>query len=128
MSPRALRGPPLKFWFNHASCTTIHYMALWLGLTEGRDGCLPLLLGEAMAARVPVVGSDARGIKEVISLEETGLLFPSDDDNALAQALERLIKNHEFRNYLSRNAFLFVSQAHGLKQWVCAYERLFQSV
>jgi len=52
MSPRALRGPPLKFWFNHASCTTIHYMALRLGLTEGRDGCLPLLLGEAMAARV----------------------------------------------------------------------------
>lgn len=79
-----------------------------------------------MAARVPVVGSDVRAIREVIFEEKTGLLFPSDNDDALARALERVIKNHDLRNDLSRNAFSFVSQAHGMKQWVSAYECLFK--
>jgi glycosyltransferase involved in cell wall biosynthesis len=86
---------------------------------------LPVSILEAMAARVPVVGSNVRGIREVISPEETGLMFPSDDDNALQQVLERLIKNKNLRNDLSKNACIFVSQMHGIKQWVSVYERLF---
>ena len=89
---------------------------------------LPLSILEAMATGVPVVGSDVRGIREVVIPEETGLLFPSDDDNALAQALERLIKDKNLRNNLCKNAFTFVSQTHGIKQWVSAYECLFKSV
>lgn len=87
---------------------------------------LPVSILEAMAATIPVVGSDVRGIREVISPEVTGLMFPSDNDDALARALERVIENHELRNGLSRNAFSFVCQSHGMKQWVAAYERLFR--
>lgn len=87
---------------------------------------LPVSVLESMAARVPVVGSDVRGIREVISHEETGLLFPSDDDHALAQNLERLIKNQGLCESLREKAFTFVSQAHGLKKWVSTYESLFQ--
>ena len=92
-------------------------------LSEG----LPLSILEAMAARVPVVGSNVRGVQEVVSPEETGLLFPSNDSDALSQALERLIKNHNLSESLSQKAFTFVSQAHGIRQWVSAYERLLLS-
>lgn len=89
---------------------------------------LPVSILEAMAARVPVVGSDVRGIREVVSHEETGLLFPSDDDHALAQTLERLIKNQSLCESLSEKAFTFVSQTHGLKLWVSTYKSLFQDI
>lgn len=87
---------------------------------------LPVSVLEAMAAGVPVVGSDVRGIREVISQEVTGLMFPSDDDGALAQTLKRLIEKHELCDALTRQAFAYVSQTHGLGQWVSAYEGLFQ--
>lgn len=89
---------------------------------------LPVSILEAMAARIPVVGSDVRGIREVISHEETGLLFLSDDDSALGQTLERLIKNQSLRESLGEKAFSFVSQSHGVKKWVSKYESLFQNI
>jgi len=89
---------------------------------------LPVGILEAMAARVPVVGSNVRGIREVISPQRTGLLFPSDDEIGLSEVLERLIENQDLRNELSNNAFVFVSQTHGIKQWVSAYEDLFKSI
>lgn len=46
---------------------------------------------EAMAAGRPVVGVDGGGIGEVVDHEETGLLVPPGDDEALARAIERLV-------------------------------------
>lgn len=89
---------------------------------------LPVSILEAMAARVPVVGSNVRGIREVVSAEKSGLLFPLDDNKTLAQSFERLIKDRKLRDNLCENAFTFVSQKHAFKQWVSAYERLFQSL
>ena len=86
---------------------------------------LPVSILEAMAARVPVVGSNVRGIKEVILPEETGLLFPSDDQSGLVQALERLIKDRGLGDRLRENAYVYISKTHGLGQWISAYERLF---
>jgi len=49
---------------------------------------LPVSLLEAMAAGVPVIGSEVAGITEVVTHRKTGLLFPSDDDERLALLLE----------------------------------------
>ena len=40
-----------------------------------------------MAARLPVVATDVGGVKEVVLHEETGLLAPAQDDQALAACL-----------------------------------------
>ena len=45
---------------------------------------------EAMAAGVPVVGTDVPGIRNVIDHDRTGLLVPLHDAPALAAALARL--------------------------------------
>lgn len=43
---------------------------------------------EAMAARLPVVASDVPGLAEVVA--DKSLLFPADDDKAMAQIIGRL--------------------------------------
>ncbi len=92
-------------------------------LSEG----LPVSILEAMASSVPVVGSNVKGINEIISAEETGLLFRSNDDESLAQALQRLIKDPQFCCRLKRKAFDSVSRQHGITQWVSNYQQVFQS-
>lgn len=89
---------------------------------------LPVAILEAMAARIPVVGSDVRGIRELISPENTGLLFPVNDHISLAGQLERLITDVELRERLREKAFDFVSQNHGMRQWISRYQDLFLSV
>jgi glycosyltransferase involved in cell wall biosynthesis len=87
---------------------------------------LPVSVLEAMAAGIPVVGSDVRGIKEVISDDETGLLFPSNNVEALALSLECLVNSCPLREALKHKAFRFVVENHGVKAWVSRYEELFQ--
>jgi len=89
---------------------------------------LPGSILEAMAASVPVVGSNVRGIKEVIDHGNTGLLFRTDDDKGLADLMEKLIKDLKLRNRLSKNGFSFVTKYHSLDKWILKYEELFQLI
>ncbi|MFH0899799.1 MAG: glycogen synthase [Pseudomonadota bacterium] len=50
---------------------------------------------EAMACETPVVASAVGGIKEVVLPEVTGLLVPPADPHSLAQAIDRVIGDHE---------------------------------
>jgi len=90
-------------------------------LSEG----LPVSILEAMAARIPVVGSDVRGIREVVSKEITGLLFPVNDHGSLAVMIERLINDSDLRASLREGAYDFVSRNHGMTQWIGRYQSLF---
>ena len=52
-----------------------------------------LTAAEAMAAALPVVGSDVDGLREVIEHGETGIMVPPGDSTALAKALTDLLKH-----------------------------------
>ncbi|MDD7699705.1 MAG: glycosyltransferase [Spirochaetia bacterium] len=52
-----------------------------------------LAAAEAMAACVPVVGSDVPGLREVIG--DAGILFPVNADKALAEAIKTILANRE---------------------------------
>lgn len=62
------------------------------------------VLLQAMAAGTPVVASDTGGIPELIRHEETGLLVPPQDANALAAAIERLHGDEALRHRLAEAA------------------------
>src|SRR5436309_227413 len=61
-----------------------------------RDG-IPNVLVEAMRLGLPVVSTAVSGIPELVVDEETGLLVPPRDTEALASALARLPDDAELR-------------------------------
>jgi glycosyltransferase involved in cell wall biosynthesis len=52
---------------------------------------MPNVVLEAMASGLPVIASDVPGNRAVVFPEETGLLFPLDDETALGASVTRLI-------------------------------------
>ena len=67
-----------------------------LPCTEGSDGNkdgLPVALVEAMACGLPVVTTAMTGIPEIVHDGENGLLVPDSDPVALADAIERLMRD-----------------------------------
>ena len=58
------------------------------------------VLVEAMASRVPVIGSTCGAIPEVIA--NAGLVVPEGDAKELAAAIERLLTNEDLRAQLAR--------------------------
>src|SRR5262249_50035853 len=58
---------------------------------NGNVDVIPLVLQEAMAMGRPVVSTPVSGIPELIRDGVNGLLAPEKDDEALAQALARIL-------------------------------------
>lgn len=81
---------------------------------------------EAMAARCPVIASAVGGTPELVSHEQTGLLFRPDDDAALAACMTRM-SNETLRARLSLQARDHVMRTYGIPALVDAtvavYER-----
>jgi len=74
-----------------------------------RDG-LPNVLMEAQSQRLACVSTQISAIPELIENEVTGLLVPAENDQALAAALERLIRNPDLRHRLGEAGFARVHQ------------------
>jgi len=96
-------------------------------LTSLREG-LPIGLIEAMAAGLPVVGTNVEGIRDVISRNENGILVELGDVLALRDALTRLIGDPEWRHRLGRAGREKAVQKYSLERCVREYEQLFLSL
>jgi glycosyltransferase involved in cell wall biosynthesis len=80
---------------------------------QDADG-IPTVLIEAMAMEIPVVATRVSGIPELVVAGETGLLVDPDDAAALAEALERLLRDQDLAQRLARaGRNLVVAQFNG---------------
>lgn len=59
---------------------------------------------EAMACELPVIGTDAGGVKELITPGRDGILVPPGDAEALAEAMSVLMEDHGLRASLGAAA------------------------
>ena len=91
----------------------------WQALTEHdvlafpsyyRAENLPLVIIEAMAAGLPVIASDWRGIRSLIEDHVTGLLVPARDISKLTDALEALAQEPKLRTLIEKSAFCYYQQ------------------
>lgn len=67
---------------------------------------LPTVACEALNCGVPIVATAVDGTPEVVRDEQTGLLVPAGDAPALADALERILTDHDLRRRLAEQAVI----------------------
>jgi len=79
---------------------------------------------ESMAAGVAVIASRAGGNPELVALDR-GVLVAPDDDKALADAIERLLRDASMRADLGRNAKQFAQANFRLDHMCKRYEQLY---
>lgn len=65
---------------------------------------IPVALMEAMASGLPVISTRHSGIPELVIDNKTGLLADERDASGLADAMLRILQNHEDRNHLAEAA------------------------
>jgi glycosyltransferase involved in cell wall biosynthesis len=69
-----------------------------------------LVVAEAMARGLPVIASNVGGPSEIITHEVNGLLVAPEDEEAMAQAIIRLLDNIELRQRLTKTARVTVEE------------------
>jgi len=85
-----------------------------------RDG-LPNVLMEAQSQRLACLSTQVSAIPELIVPDVTGILVPAEDDRALADALERLIRDPSLRRHLGDAGFEHV---HRTFDFQCGIDKL----
>lgn len=96
-------------------------------LVSRQEG-LPIGLIEAMSTRLPVIGTDVPGIRDVIAAEEDGILVRLDDVDELESALLRLIDDASLRDRMGRAGRDKAVSRYSLRRCVAEYEDLFARV
>jgi glycosyltransferase involved in cell wall biosynthesis len=84
----------------------------------------PLVIQEAMAAGVPVIGSDLPAIKEWVTDKLNGFIFPVNDDQILKEKLQQVISNPSLLASLQNNIQTPVS----FDEVINNYDKLYQSL
>lgn len=86
---------------------------------------MPNTLIQAMAASLPVAGTDVGDVKANLSPENAPFIVPRDDEAALADALRRLIDDAALRRDLAAANRRHVLVHYGMDRMVDAYRALF---
>ena len=83
---------------------------------DGRREGIPVVLMEAAASGLPLIGSRLSGIPEIVEDEATGLLVEPGNVSEIAAALERLARDEALRDRLGRAARTCVEESFSLER------------
>lgn len=89
---------------------------------------IPRCIMEAHSARVPVIGTDIDGIRDLVLHDQTGLLVPPRDPNLLSRAILRLLNSPELGAKLAAAGRKIVENKFSAWQTARQYESLYLSV
>ena len=78
-------------------------------LPSEREG-MPLVLIDAMAMRLPAIGSDVLGIRDMIKSGKNGYLVPLNDAQAFQAALQQIAKSDKTYRQMSDYAYSSVRE------------------
>ena len=106
-----------------ADLISIYQQADVLVLPSDSEG-FGLVLIEAMAASVPVIGTNVPGIRDVIRHQENGLLVPARDPHAIAQAIMKLAADRSLQLRLIENGLKDVRAKYSWASVIQSYRQL----
>ena len=119
MADEATLGDSVRFLGERDDVTPLMQCADFLILPSLHEG-MPNVLLEAMAAGCPIVASDVGGNPELVEHGVDGLLFPNDDDHALADCMLRISGDAALRGRFSANARVRALGQHAIPRMVAA--------
>ncbi len=96
-----------------------------LFVLSSRYEAQPMTALEAMASGLPVICTDVGGIKYVISHGDNGMLVPSDDKHALAQALLEAFHDSDKFYEMGQRGRALVEDKFSVKAMTSAYMELY---
>jgi glycosyltransferase involved in cell wall biosynthesis len=99
---------------------------LVLSSVEGEG--LPNVVLEAMACGLPVVATNGGGLPEVVEHDRTGLLVPSRNAAALADAISRLLRDGNAREAFGREGRRRAEDHYSVAAMVRRHEEIFQKL
>lgn len=89
---------------------------------------IPRCVMEAMAAKIPVIASDIPGCRLLVVDMETGLLFPLDSHEKLAEKIRLISSSRSLCDKLVENAFDYILQHYSAHRMANEYEALFSNL
>lgn len=89
---------------------------------------IPQSLLQAMAAGVPVVATNVGGVPEVITHEQTGLIVPPADHEALADGIIRILRNPTIAASFGAKAKDFIMGRHSSGAMLDRIENLYMEL
>ena len=88
----------IEWWGWHADMPSMYNQSHVVALPTAYGEGVPTVLLEAAACAKPLVASDIPGCRDVIQEGVNGILVPPNDSQALADALEHLVRNPQLRS------------------------------
>ena len=86
---------------------------------------IPRCLMEALAAEIPVVASDIPGCRDLITTNQTGLLFPPNRPNELAKQIIKLARDQELQKKIKQNSRQLIIEKFSATRMAEKYTELF---
>lgn len=105
-----------------------HYALMTLHILSSQMDGFGLVLAEAMAMGVPVIGSRYGGIPDVIEDGKSGFIFDNGNIDQLADQIRTLAENNDLRNQFIQNGANRVLNRFSVDRTVEEYERLFKQI
>jgi glycosyltransferase involved in cell wall biosynthesis len=91
-------------WVSEREKLPYFYCASEFFVLPSIQEALPLVVLEAMACGLPVIGTDVGGIKDIIVNGQTGYLIPPNNSYAISEKMYQLLKNKELINRMSKKS------------------------
>jgi len=83
-----------------------------------------LVLIEAMAARVPVIGTNVPGLRDVIEDGVSGLLVPPRNPIALSNAIQKVLNDPILKEEIIQGGMERVRKHYDWSVWIDSYRNL----
>lgn len=101
--------------------------ATTLVLPSEFESCGNVLI-EAMASGCPVISSNTDGAQQLISHQETGLLFDKYNKEELYIQLDKLLSDPELQSAVSQNAIEYIKKNHTVKKIAEQYYQKYKDI
>jgi glycosyltransferase involved in cell wall biosynthesis len=79
-----------------------------------------------MAATVPIVATAVGGVPEIVENNETALLVPASDPQAMSVAIARVLSENDLARRLTTNSAAVVASRYAPEQYARSLVAIFQ--